>query len=322
MSLRLELALKSKDIVREREYDVIVVGGGPAGITAAIYLARYLLKTLLITKSIGGKILHTYIVENYPGFKSIESYKLIKYFEEHIRSYNVPILIDEVTDIVKHNQLFKVSTRNNGEFVSKAVILAIGVEKRRLNVPGEKEFIGKGVSYCAVCDAPLFKGKEVAVIGGGDSAVTSALLLSRYATKVYLICKESKLIAQPILIERLKKTKNIYIILNDEVIEINGRDRVECIKLKSGRALGVSGVFIEVGLEPPIEFLRKLGLKLTSEGYVEVKPDQSTNIAGLFAAGDITNACNNFKQIITAAAQGAIAAKSAYEYLQQILSQQ
>ena len=322
MSLRLELALKSKDTAREREYDVIVVGGGPAGITAAIYLARYLLKTLLITKSIGGKILHTYIVENYPGFKSIESYKLIKYFEEHIRSYNVPILIDEVTDIVKHNQLFKVSTRNNGEFVSKAVILAIGVEKRRLNVPGEKEFIGKGVSYCAVCDAPLFKGKEVAVIGGGDSAVTSALLLSRYATKVYLICKESKLIAQPILIERLKKTKNIYIILNDEVIEINGRDRVECIKLKSGRALGVSGVFIEVGLEPPIEFLRKLGLKLTSEGYVEVKPDQSTNIAGLFAAGDITNACNNFKQIITAAAQGAIAAKSAYEYLQQILSQQ
>lgn len=322
MSLRLNLALKNRSTIKEREYDVIVVGGGPAGITAAIYLARYLLKTLLITKNIGGQISYTYIIENYPGFKSVESYKLIRCFEEHVRSYNVPILIDEVTDIVKHNQLFRVNTRNNGEFVGKVVILAIGVEKRRLNIPGEKEFIGRGVSYCAVCDAPLFKGREVAVIGGGDSAVTSALLLSRYATKVYLICRESKLRAQPILIEHLKKVKNINIIFNDEVVKIGGRSRVEWIKLKTGKVLSVSGVFVEIGLRPPIEFLRRIGLKLTSEGYVEVKPDQSTNIAGLFAAGDVTNACNNFKQIVTAIAQGAIAAKSAYEYLQQTYSQQ
>ncbi len=317
MSIELKLPLSiSRPVIREREYDTIIIGGGPAGITAAIYTARYLLKTLIITKILGGQISYTYVIENYPGFKSIESYKLIGYFEGHVKSYNVPILLDEVIDVKKEDKTFKVYTKNNGVFIGKTVILAVGAEKRKLNVPGEDRFIGKGVSYCTACDAPLFKGKRVIVVGGGDSAVLGALILSRYALKVYLVHRRGRLKAQPIYINRLKEANNIEVIFNDEIVEINGKDKVEWVKLKSGKTINVDGVFVEIGLRPPIEFLKKIGLKLTNEGYVAVNPDQSTNIPGLYAAGDVTNACNNFKQIVTAMAQGAIAAKSCYEYLQ------
>ena len=227
---RLEVTEKPK----EKEYDVIIVGGGPAGVTAAIYSARYMLKTLVITKEKGGQLNKIGYIENYPGILRIMGPKFIDKLYSHLEYYKVPVIIDEVIDIKKRNDnKFNILTSLEEKFTSKTVILALGVVKRKLGVPGEEKFLGRGVSYCAPCDAPLFRDKVVAVIGGGDSAASAALLLTEYARKVYIVHRRDKLRAQPFYIRQLKESPKVDFILNSNVAEIGGTKTVEWIKILS-----------------------------------------------------------------------------------------
>ncbi len=306
-----------KKIETGKIYDVIIVGGGPAGVVAGIYAARYALDTVLITKDKGGQMSEAGYVENYPGFKRILGPDLVNKFYDHLSEYKVPVVLDEVVNINRSSSdLFVVETASGNQFKTKTVILALGVIRRKLGVPGEKEFSGRGVSYCAPCDAPLYKGKVVAVVGGGDSATSAALLLADYVKKVYLIHRRNRLRAQPFYVRKLTMHPKIQLVLNSNVEEIGGTKTVEWVKIKeTGEKIRVDGVFIEIGSDPPKEFFKKIGVETDKEGYVIVGPDQSTNIPGIFAAGDCTTACNRFKQILTAAAQGAVAADSAYKYV-------
>ena len=305
------------------KYDCIVVGAGPAGLTAALYLARFNIDTVIVSKDIGGKMAVAPLVDDYPGISEVPGVKLVELFTNHVKKYGVPMIIGEaVVDVVKEGDMWCIETEGGRKLCAYAVILAIGVEKRKLGVPGEDKFIGRGVSYCAVCDGMLFKDKVVAVVGGGDSAFSSALYLSTIARKVYLIHRREIFKAMPYYIEKAKKNPKIEIITNTVITEILGDKKVSKIKVKNTmtkeeKILDVDGVFIEIGSEPPKQFLKSIGLELDENGYIAVNPDMSTNLPGIFACGDIAGGRYKyrFEQIITAAAEGAIAAKSVYEYI-------
>ena len=306
----------------KKEFDVIIVGGGPAGLTAALYSARFVLDTLIITKDVGGQLTDAGEVDDYPGIPSIPGPDLAQKFEAHVTKYRVPILRDKVVDVKKVGDKFTVYTSRGDTYVGKAVIIAVGSERRKLNVPGEREFSGKGVSYCAPCDAPLFKGKTTAVVGGGNAALQAALLMASYSPKVYLIHRRNQFRAFPIYVDLLSKTNNIVPILEHVVEEIGGTKHVEWVLIKNvktgeTRKLSVEGIIIEIGYEPQVELFERIGLALDDKGYIVVNPGQETNIEGLFAAGDCTSGkCKKkFDQIVTAAAEGAVAALSAYEYI-------
>lgn len=319
----MRIKLPSKRVARDiagKVYDVVVVGGGPAGLTAALYAARYMLSVVVITERIGGQMAEAGWIENYPGIPRIVGPGLAKRFEEHVKRYNVPIILDTVVDVLRDGELFVVKLASSVELKGRTIILAIGVRKRRLGVPGELEFLGRGVSYCAPCDAPLFRGKRVAVVGGGDSAASAALLLAEYADKVYIVHRRDQLRVQPLYRKLLDENPRIEVLYNRVVKRICGDKVVRKLVLENTvngqiEELNVDGVFIEIGAEPPTDFAKKLGLEVDDKGYIKVRDDMSTNIPGVFAAGDCTNAFGGVKQIIVAAAMGAIAATSAYKYL-------
>jgi len=319
----MRIKLPSKRVARDiagKVYDVVVVGGGPAGLTAALYAARYMLSVVVITERIGGQMAEAGWIENYPGIPRIVGPELAKRFEEHVKRYNVPIILDTVVDVLRDGELFVVKLASSVELKGRTIILAIGVRKRRLGVPGELEFLGRGVSYCAPCDAPLFRGKRVAVVGGGDSAASAALLLAEYADKVYIVHRRDQLRVQPLYRKLLDENPRIEVLYNRVVKRICGDKVVRKLVLENTvngqiEELNVDGVFIEIGAEPPTDFAKKLGLEVDDKGYIKVRDDMSTNIPGVFAAGDCTNAFGGVKQIIVAAAMGAIAATSAYKYL-------
>ncbi|ABW01060.1 thioredoxin-disulfide reductase [Caldivirga maquilingensis] len=317
----LELSGEVAEKLKGKVLDTVIIGGGPAGLSAAMYAARFGLSTVVITEEIGGQVGKAGWVEDYLGYVRITGPDLVNKFEEHVRYYNVPILIDSVERITISNDLFKVTTVSGDEFTSRTVIIAVGERRRKLNVPGEDKYSGKGVSYCAPCDAPLFKDKVVAVVGGGDSAASSALLLTEYATKVYLIHRRSSLRAQPIYQDLLLKNSKITIIWNTVVKELKGDKVLKSAILQrtdTGELmeLPIDGIFIEIGAEPPVEFFKVIGLDLDKNGYINVNTMMETNIKGIYAAGDCVSLTpRGFRQIITAAAQGALAAYSAYNYI-------
>ncbi|MEM0340248.1 MAG: thioredoxin-disulfide reductase [Acidilobaceae archaeon] len=324
MSLRIPLSRERERVKTEEieRFDVAIVGGGPAGVAAAIYASRLLLKPIVLTKFFGGLLNETEWVDDYPGLLKIKSSELIELFRRHLELFNIDVKTGfEVERIERHGEIFRLVGTGGREVEAKAVIICIGLKRRRLNVPGETEFIGRGVSYCAVCDAPLFKGKKsVAVVGGGDAAVEGAMILSGYVNKVYLIHRRREFRAKPALVKEALTRENLEFVLESTVTEILGDNAVRAVKVKNlatgeERIIEVDGVFIEIGFEPPIDFLKRLGLDLDAEGYVKVDEWMRTNIPGVFAAGDVISLWKGFKQIINAAATGAVAAYSAYQYL-------
>lgn len=303
-------------------YDLIIIGGGPAGITAGIYAARAKLYTLLITKGFGGQVARKAVaIDNYPGFEEISGQELIQRFEKHLRRFEIEIKEDSVIEIKRQNENFLVFTGTKEQFETRSLIVASGADPRPLEVPGEKEFIGKGVSYCTVCDAPLFSDKTVAVVGGGDAGFEAAIALSNWAKKIYILEYGSRIKADEVNQERVKKTGKVEIITNVALKEIKGKDFVESIVYQERdsqnlKTLELQGVFVEIGSQPATSFLKGLvGFNERDEIVVDPKTGE-TNTPGLFAAGDIDDV--PYKQIIVACGEGAKAALSVYKYLREI----
>jgi len=301
-----------------KNYHVVIIGGGPAGLTAGLYSARSRFNTLLIEKGIiGGQITNAERVENYPGFpKGISGIELGQLIHEQAASYGLEILLAEV-DKAMPGQRHNLVNTSEGDFVAESIIIASGSQFRKLSVPGEDEFVGKGVSYCATCDGPLFKDKTVAVIGGGDAAITDALYLSKFASSVKVIHRRSQLRADKIIQERAMVEPKIEFIWDTVVTQIEGDGVVKQLMLKSTKNAKISileleGVFVAIGSEPNSAQWRGL-LPLDEGGYIITNEIMGTRIPGIFAAGDVRH--NSARQAITAAGDGATAAMSAERFL-------
>ncbi|MCL5674757.1 MAG: FAD-dependent oxidoreductase [Candidatus Omnitrophica bacterium] len=310
--------VKSISIDENKIYELAIIGGGPAGTTATVYAARKKLDIILISRDIGGQLLLTSDIENYMGFHYITGSELIKKFEKQTKQFPVPIILnEEVKSIAADKGIFTFSTSENKNIKAKTAIIATGKRPKLLEVQGEKKFIGKGVSYCATCDAPLFKNMDVAVIGGGNSAITAVIDLLKIAHKIYVINIRDYFKADSILIEKIKSSDKTEFFSGYGVKEIKGKNHVEEIliyarKTKEEKTLNVSGVFVEIGLIPNSEFIKGF-LNLNGKGEIIIDCDCKTNIPGIFAAGDVTAVTE--KQIIVAAGEGAKATLSAYKYL-------
>ena len=300
-------------------YDLIIIGGGPAGITAGIYAARQKLNTLLITKGFGGQVTKKAVmIENYPGFEEISGQDLIQKFEKHLRKHKVDIERDGVRKVKKVGEKFLVQTTSKNTFEAKVVIIASGADPRPLEVPGEKEFLGKGVSYCVTCDGVLFEGKTVAVIGGGNAGFETAFFLSKIAKKIYILEYGEKVRADAENQERVKKTGKVEIVINTQVKEIRGGQFVKGLVYqdrKTGKEINLplEGIFVEIGSQPATSFAKGL-VDFNEKDEIKVDFETfQTKTPGLFAAGD----CNigKYKQIITAAGEGAKSALAAYDFL-------
>ena len=303
-------------------YDLVIIGGGPAGMTAAVYAARKKINTLLISKDLGGQVLWTTEVENYMGYQYIEGRQLMDKFKEQVRHFPIDQEIgEEIEKLDKEEKIFSLLTRTGKKFRGKTVIIASGKRSRPLDVPGEKNLVGRGVSYCSICDAPFFEGKEVAVIGGGNSAFEAALDLVKIASRIYLIDIAPSWRADPILVEQIEKEKEkVTFFPAHRIKEIGGKDKLEGITIenlnrKETKHLSVQGVFIEIGLIPNSEFARSL-VKLNQIGEIVVDCSNRTDISGLFAAGDVSSVPE--KQIIIAAGEGAKATLIAHQYLMRL----
>lgn len=298
-------------------YDLIVIGGGPAGMTAVVYAARKKLNTLLVTQDIGGQVLWTRDIQNYMGYQFVTGPELMAKFEEQVRMFPVAIKYEEVVKLEQTpDGAFLVRTAE-GEYQGRAAIIASGKRPRRLNVPGEAELTGMGVSYCATCDGPLFAGLTVAVVGSGNSALQAAVELATIAEKVFLVSRDPY-VADPIIVDMLGQHANIEEIKGYESKEIIGRHSIENYIIQPNgrpdqpRELAVQGIFVEVGLIPNSEFAVGL-VERNQNGEITVDCRSRTNVKGLFAAGDVTDGPD--KQIVIAAGDGARAALVAYEHL-------
>jgi thioredoxin reductase (NADPH) len=303
--------------------DIIIIGGASAGLSAALYASRQGLKTLLLTKDIGGQALLTNDIENYPAFEHIGGFELMSKFERQARDFGAEFIYEEVTSIVEdeHTKVFRVRTSNNDEYLAPAIILAFGKTPRDLNVPGEQELKGKGVSYCAVCDGPLFKQKSVAVVGIGDPALDSALFLKGIASKIYLIQRSHIPTGSDDTIRLLQNEKNVSFIFNSIVKRVNGNSKVDSITLADTKNMSeeselvVDGVFVEMGYIAKTDFVKNL-VQLNPNNEIIVDKYCATSKKGIFAAGDVTDV--PYKQAVISAGQGSIAALSAYNYLQRL----
>jgi thioredoxin reductase (NADPH) len=301
------------------KYDVIIIGAGPAGLSAALYCGRFKLKTLVLGEMLGGTVIKTSNIENYPGFNSIDGYDLAMKLKGHTLDYaqSVEIVERKVTKVEPlRDEGFTVMTQKN-HYHSRALIIATGTKRRSLNILGDKDFEGKGVHYCAICDAPFYAGKTVAVIGGSDSAAKAALILADQASKVYLIYRGEKLRSEPVRTDHIEKNEKIIIIYNTNVTEILGDKTVHTLlldtKYNDVNTLPVDGIFVEIGSETEVSIAQSLGLDINSKGEIKTDKEGETNTKGIFAAGDCTE--RKFKQIITAAAEGVSAAYSTYRFL-------
>lgn len=299
----------SKEVI----HDLIIVGAGPAAITAGIYAARYQVDFITVGGIPGGNMTLSSDLDNYPGYSHTTGAELTKNMVGHLRNIGHEILSDSIKQLDKKPNYFTLTGATGTEYCGRNLLLAIGAEKNKLGVPGEAELCGKGVSYCATCDGFFFKKRTVAVVGGGDAAVEAAVFLSDIAEKVYVVVRRNEFRADPEWQGRLKKAPNVEIIFEAQVKEIVGRDKVEAIRLdKENREIKLDGVFIEIGETPSSVLFDKLKLKRDEAGYVVVDEGMRTSAPGVWAAGDSTTGSNKFRQIITACSEGAIAANTIY----------
>jgi len=300
--------------------DIAIIGGGMAGATAGIYSGRYLLKTALFTKTKGGAIVDSPDVENYPGFKTISGYELMSRVLNQAQHYGTLIVDEIIESIEKQGDVFVLEGSSGKEYKAKQVILATGLMRRKLGLQREDELAGKGVSYCATCDGFFYKDKVVGVVGGSDAAALSAILLSKYASKVYIIYRRGKMRCEPYWLKILEDDPKVEFIYNANISELKGKDRLEGVTLDTGKELDLDGLFIEIGAEPSTDLFAPLGVETDERGYVKVNEEMKTNVPRIYAAGDLTTGSAGFKQLVVAAAEGAIAATSAYHYAKKELN--
>ncbi|MBE0446661.1 MAG: FAD-dependent oxidoreductase [Actinobacteria bacterium] len=296
--------------------DLVIIGAGPAGMTAAVYAARKKIDPVLFTNTIGGLAAWSVGIENYMGYSLISGPELMSKFEDQVREFSIPIELKSVEKVTREDRVFTVHIEGGEQVQAKSVIMATGRSPRRLEVPGEKEFVGRGVTYCATCDAPLFAKMDVAVIGGGNAALGTIEQLLKIASKVYSVSIVGWS-ADPILQERVQHAENVEIYKGYDIVSIEGQVFVERLRIRSKKTeeeieLPVRGVFIEIGSEPNSGIVADL-VELNDRQEIKVDCGDRTSIEGLFAAGDVTDIPG--KQIIVAAGEGAKAALSAYDYL-------
>ncbi len=304
----------------KNKYSLLIIGAGPAGLTASIYASRYKIDHLVIGETVGGLAFESHKVCNFPTEKEIPGSELVRKMREHAEFLDMALIMDKAVSISRKGKIFEVITQNKKIFLADAILLATGTKHRLLNLPNESKFLGKGISYCATCDAMFYKDKIVAVVGGSNSATTASLYISEIADKVYQIYRKDKLRGDILWIDQLLKNKKIEVIYNTNIVNLEGSEKLEKIILdppyKGKKEIKVDGLFIEIGTMPQKEFIKELSLKTDKNNYITVKPDQSTNQSGVWAAGDATTASNNFQQIITACSEGAIAVESIFKFLQ------
>jgi thioredoxin reductase (NADPH) len=298
-----------------KTYDLIVLGGGPTAIGCAIYAARFAMDVLIIGKIYGGLIATTHIVENYPAITSISGQGLMEMFREHMNSLNIPYISDEIRSIEKVGDHFELNSFFQ-KFKAYSICIATGSERRKLGIPGEEDFTGKGVSYCATCDGPFYKDKVVCVIGGSDSAAKEALFLAQNTKKVYIIYRGEEIRAEPINKKRVYENDKIEIIYKTNITEIKGDGKVKSVIFNNGQEFEVDGVFIEIGSIPNSELAKRIGVETNKKGEIIINRRSETNIPGIFAAGDVADA--PFKQAITGVSEGVIAAYSAFDYVKEM----
>lgn len=302
----------------EQNFDLIIIGSGAAGLAAGIYAGRYRLQTAIISKEFGGETTLAGKIENYPGFLEIDGFDLMQKMREQAEHLGVSFIDAEVTSLTRQEHCFAAALHNKEVVTATSVIFATGTHRRELGLPKEKELRARGVHYCITCDGPLYKNKTIAIAGGGDASVKGAVLASEYAKKVLLIVRAAEVTAEPVNAEQLKKLGGkIELLLETQVTELQGTNRLTGVKLskpyKGSSDLIIDGLFVEIGADPNAGLAKTLGVALDEHGYIQTDTAMKTNIDGVFAAGDITNLFGRFKQDITAAALGAVAATSAYE---------
>lgn len=294
-------------------YDLIVIGMGSAGLPAGMYASRYKLRNAIIGAMPGWALATSHRVENYPGTISAPGREIMDRFEEHARTAGSEMIQDQVVGVKKNGNTFTLETASGKTFESRYVLIAAGNHYKKLGAPGETKFLGSGVSYCATCDGMFFRNQAVAVVGGGNTAVTEALFLSEVCSEVHLLVRWDKLRAETIWIDQLPKHPNITVHFNTSVASIEGQFGVEKLILQDGSDLLVTGIFVAIGNEPNTQIIDSMNPEKDDAGYLVVDKRQETSIKGLYAAGDITTASNKFQQTIMSAAEGCLAAHSVHE---------
>jgi len=302
------------------DYDFIIVGTGAAGLSAALYAGRYQMKTIAFGDDFGGYTAVAGVIENYPGNKAVDGFTLMQIMKEQALDAKAEVKDERVVMLEKRDDCFFATTDKGGSYKAPTVLFATGSKRRQLGLANENELTSKGVHYCATCDAPMYGGKTIAVVGGGDGAVKGALLAAEYAKKVYILVRGDAMRAEPVNLEHLKqfgdKVEILYFI---GVTEIIGKEKLEKIKVSKpvngNTELVIDGLFIEIGATPRTELTKPLGVELDDYGFIKTNARMETNVPGAYAAGDIGDLFGAFKQDITAAAMGSVAATSAYQYI-------
>lgn len=298
-------------------YDIGIVGAGPAGLTASIYTSRYNLKTIAFGTQKGGLVTDAHEVCNFPGYPRIKGSKLGESFIKHAEKYGARIKQEKINKINKNKKYFVLGTNLGNHYNAKKLLFALGSKRRKLNLKNEEKFLGSGVSYCATCDGRFFKDKKAAVVGGANAAATAALYLADLAKQVYLIYRKSQLRCVPAWRKEVENTSNIEIIYNTNVTSLQGDTTLKAIGLdnqyQDKKILNIDGLFIEIGSIPETELTQELGVTTDPKGYIKIDKFGQTNQENIWAAGDVTTGSTKFKQVITAAAEGAIAANDIYQ---------
>lgn len=306
------------------DYDFAIIGGGAAGFSAGLYAARYLMKTIIFEGEFGGETATASIIENWPGTKAIDGFDFMVNMKEQVKDLGVEMISELVTTVERDGEIFVVKSPTK-EVRAKSVLLAIGAARRKLGLPEEDRLRGKGISYCTTCDSPLYKGKRVAVVGGGDASIKGVNILAKYAKEIFVLVRGTQLRAEPINQEILRKNQEsmaLHILYETEVAAIHGGETLQSLTLsrefQGSKELAVDGLMVEIGAQPIRELPQSIGVELDDKGFIKTDGMMRTNVPGITAAGDCTNLFGHFKQDITAACEGAVAATAAHEFVQKL----